>query len=47
MLADPAGGIARVLEPAEFKAGGGFPDAAFVVRLKLGCQLGPKLDGPA
>lgn len=46
MLADPAGGIARVLDPAEIKAGGGFPDAAFVVGLKLGYQLGPKFDGP-
>jgi hypothetical protein len=46
MLADPAGRVARVLKPAEFKAGGGFPDAAFVVGLKLGRQLGPKLDGP-
>jgi predicted AlkP superfamily pyrophosphatase or phosphodiesterase len=46
MLADPEGGIARVLESAEFKAAGGFPDAAFVVGLKLGYQLGPKLDGP-
>ena len=47
MLADPAGGIVRVLEPAEFNAAGGFPDAAFVVGLKLGYQLGPKFDGPA
>jgi len=46
MLADPAAGIARVLEPAEFKAGGGFPGATFVVDLKPGYQLGPKLDGP-
>jgi predicted AlkP superfamily pyrophosphatase or phosphodiesterase len=46
MLSDPESGIARVLEPAEFKAAGGFPDAAFVVGLKLGYQLGPKLDGP-
>ena len=27
----PAGGIARVLDPYEFKAGGGFPNAAFVL----------------
>ena len=46
MLADPAGGVARVLEPAEFTAGGGFPGAAFVVGLKPGFQLGPKLAGP-
>jgi len=46
MLADPDGGIARALEPAEFKSTGGFPDAAFVVGLKLGFQLGPKFDGP-
>jgi len=46
MLGDPHGGIARVLEAAEFKAAGGFPDAAFVVGLKLGYQLGPKFDGP-
>ena len=46
MLGDQDGGIARVLEPAEFKAAGGFPDAAFVVGLKLGYQLGPKFDGP-
>ena len=46
MLADPAGGIARVLEVAEFKAGGGFPDAVFVAGLKPGYQLGPKFEGP-
>jgi len=45
MLADQAAGIARVLEPVEFK-GGGFPSATFVVGLKPGYQLGPKLDGP-
>lgn len=47
MLADPAGGITRVLDPAEFRAAGGFPDAAFVVGLKPGYQLGQKLEGPA
>jgi predicted AlkP superfamily pyrophosphatase or phosphodiesterase len=46
MLADPAGGIARVLDPAEFKAGGGFPDATFVVGLQSGYQVGSKLEGP-
>ncbi|MGO9307358.1 MAG: alkaline phosphatase family protein [Candidatus Korobacteraceae bacterium] len=46
MLADPAAGIARILEPAEFTAGGGFPGATLVVSLKPGYQLGPKLDGP-
>ncbi len=46
MLADPAAGIAHVLEPAEFNAGGGYPGATVVVDLKPGYQLGPKLDGP-
>jgi hypothetical protein len=46
MLADPAGGIARVLQPAEFTAAGGFPGATFVVGLKPGYQLAPKLEGP-
>jgi hypothetical protein len=30
MLGDPDAGIARVLEPSEFKAAGGFPDAALL-----------------
>jgi hypothetical protein len=46
MLTDPAGGVACVLEPAEFTAAGGFPGAAFVVGLKPEFQLGQKLDGP-
>jgi predicted AlkP superfamily pyrophosphatase or phosphodiesterase len=45
MLADPSDGIARVLDPSEFKAGEAFPDAAFVVGLKPGYQLGPRLKG--
>ena len=46
ILADPVAGIASVLEPGEFEAGGGFPGAAFVVGLRPGYQLGTKFDGP-
>ena len=46
MLADPAGGVARVLEVAEFKAAGGFPGAVFGAGLKPGYQLRPKIEGP-
>jgi predicted AlkP superfamily pyrophosphatase or phosphodiesterase len=46
MIADPVGGIAKVLDPAEFKPAGGFPGAAFVIGLKPGYQVGPKLEGP-
>lgn len=46
-LADkPEYGIARILESAEIKKMGGFPDAAFLVELKPGYSLGTSLTGP-
>jgi predicted AlkP superfamily pyrophosphatase or phosphodiesterase len=46
MAADPALGIARVLEGDEIKKLGGFPDAAFFVELEPGYALGTALAGP-
>ncbi|MGH9665310.1 MAG: alkaline phosphatase family protein, partial [Bryobacteraceae bacterium] len=40
LKADPSNGIARVMEGDAIRKLGGFPDAAFVVELKLGYQLG-------
>ena len=36
LAADPANGIARILDAEEIKRDGGFPDAAFVVAMKPG-----------
>ena len=45
LTADPANGIAKILEPAEIKQMGGFPDAAFVVALKPGYTMGSATTG--
>ncbi len=46
LAADPESGIARVLTAAETGKLGGFPDAAFLVELKPGYQLGYAFSGP-
>ncbi len=46
MAGDPANGIARVLTGDEAKRRGGFPDAAFLVELAPGYQLGYGFSGP-
>ena len=43
---DPESGVARVLTAAEIGKLGGFPDAAFLVELKPGYQLGYAFSGP-
>ncbi len=43
--AQPATGIARILDADEIKRGGGFPDAAFVVAMKPGYTVGSALSG--
>jgi len=46
LAADPDNGIARVLAGAEIAKLGGFPDAAFLVELRPGYQLGYAFSGP-
>jgi predicted AlkP superfamily pyrophosphatase or phosphodiesterase len=46
LAADPANGIDRVVEGDEAKGLGGFPDAAFVVGVKPGFNVGGALSGP-
>jgi predicted AlkP superfamily pyrophosphatase or phosphodiesterase len=46
LAADPDSGIARVLTAADIGKLGGFPDAAFLVELKPGYQLGYAFSGP-
>jgi len=46
LAADPDGGVARVIAGAEIGKLGGFPDAAFLVELKPGHQLGYAFSGP-
>jgi predicted AlkP superfamily pyrophosphatase or phosphodiesterase len=46
MQADPRYGIARVLSQPELKQLGGFPEAAFLVDMKLDDQPGTALTGP-
>ena len=46
LAADPESGIARVLSAAEIGKLGGYPDAAFLVELKPGYQLGYAFSGP-
>jgi predicted AlkP superfamily pyrophosphatase or phosphodiesterase len=45
LAADPANGIARILEKAEIKQAGGFPDAEFVLALQPGFTMGSALSG--
>jgi len=45
LAADAANGIDRVVEGAEARASGGFPDAAFIVGLKPGFKTGGGLTG--
>ncbi|MBZ5636437.1 MAG: ectonucleotide pyrophosphatase/phosphodiesterase [Acidobacteriia bacterium] len=45
LAAKPEYGIARILDSAEIKKMGGFPDAAFLVELKPGYSLGAALSG--
>ncbi len=45
LAADSANGIAKILEPAEIKEMGGFPDAAFVVAMKPGYTIGSATTG--
>ena len=46
LAADPAHGIDRVLDAAELRERGGFPEAAFVVGLQPEWHAGGGLDGP-
>ena len=46
LAADPANGIARILDADEIKRDGGFPDAAFVVAMTPGYTIGSALSGP-
>jgi len=50
LAADPDSGIARIWSHEDIVAGGGFPDAAFLVEFKIGYELGysfePRLIGP-
>ncbi|MBT9330011.1 alkaline phosphatase family protein [Paracidobacterium acidisoli] len=45
LAADPANGIARILDADEVKRDGGFPDAAFVLAMKPGYAIGTALSG--
>jgi predicted AlkP superfamily pyrophosphatase or phosphodiesterase len=47
LAADPANGVARIIDGAEARKLGGFPDAAFVVFVKPGWTIGGALEGPA
>ena len=46
LAADPANGIAKILDGDEVKQAGGFPDAAFVLGMKPGYAIGSALTGP-
>ena len=46
LAADPSNGIARVLDAAEARRLGAFPDAAFVVEFSRGFYFGTALGGP-
>lgn len=46
LAADPANGIAKILDGNEAAALGGFPDAAFVLALKPGYTLAGAFSGP-
>jgi predicted AlkP superfamily pyrophosphatase or phosphodiesterase len=45
LAADPANGILKILDNAQARAIGGFPDAAFVVAFKPGFKFGGNLTG--
>jgi predicted AlkP superfamily pyrophosphatase or phosphodiesterase len=45
LSADPANGIEKIVEGAEARALGGFPDAAFIVGMKPGYKMGGSLTG--
>jgi predicted AlkP superfamily pyrophosphatase or phosphodiesterase len=46
LAADPSHGIARVLDAAEARRLGAFPDATFVVEFSRGFYFGTALSGP-
>ncbi len=46
LAADPANGIARILDAREIQKDGGFPDAAFVVAMMPSYMVGSALSGP-
>jgi predicted AlkP superfamily pyrophosphatase or phosphodiesterase len=46
LAADPANGIARILNPDEVKQAGGFPNAAFLLALQPGFTMAGALSGP-
>jgi hypothetical protein len=46
LAADPAAGVLRVIDGAEARRRGGFPDAAFVVGTKPGHYFSGSLEGP-
>lgn len=46
LAADPTGGILRIMDGAEARRRGGFPQAAFVVILRDGVEMGFRTSGP-
>jgi hypothetical protein len=46
LAGDPANGVAQIIDGAEARTMGGFPDSAFVVFVKPGWSVGGALDGP-
>ncbi len=46
LLADPASGVFHYFDNAEARKAGGFPDAAFVVGVKPGFSISPRVTGP-
>jgi predicted AlkP superfamily pyrophosphatase or phosphodiesterase len=46
LAADPANGIARILEKGEIAKRGGFPDASFLVEMRPGREIGLNTKGP-
>jgi predicted AlkP superfamily pyrophosphatase or phosphodiesterase len=46
LASDPANGIDRIVGHDELVRGGGFPDAAFLVALKIGYEVGLNFTGP-
>ena len=45
LAAEPANGIAKIVDADEIKQAGGFPDAAFVIAMKPGYTIGAALSG--
>ncbi|HEY2678336.1 MAG TPA: ectonucleotide pyrophosphatase/phosphodiesterase [Steroidobacteraceae bacterium] len=46
LSSDPANGIERILTEQEIQRGGGFPDAAYLIALRIGYEIGYSLSLP-